>query len=308
MSGFSDLAAKNTLSLYTGQGQAALPAAIYLALFTGAPTTDSNTSTATEVSGGSYARQQVAGSLACTAVTASTTITLSANAPAWLTALGSGANPSATGGGGCTVWNAAGGFIGTVASGGASTSSTTLTLTGTAALTGATTIYISAFSAPANSSGSEPTTAPANITNGASVTFPQATASWGNVNSFGLYDSLAATTNLLVWDYLGNFKWIPFTGSAASPCVITVDNTGDAPANGSSIVVTQKYGGTLPTLSGGSWTGVLTTAGLSGATFDISGNNASAIGGGQFRQVLVQAIAINVTASFAGSTLTVSAA
>ena len=164
----------------------------------------------------------------------------------------------------------------------------------------------SAFGAASASSGSEPATAPANITNGASVTFPQATGNWGTIVAFGLYDA-SSSGDLLAWDYMGAYKWIPFTCTSASPGVLTCDSSSDAPANGSSIVVTQKYGGTLPT-TGGSWAGILTTANLSGATFT-AGVNTTGIGGGQFRQVTqVGPIGNTVVASFAASQLTVTAA
>jgi hypothetical protein len=42
---------------------------------------------------------------------------------------------------------------------------------------------------------------------------PQATASWGTVIAFALYD--ASSGNLLLWDYLGNFAWLPATVSSA---------------------------------------------------------------------------------------------
>jgi len=184
---------------------------------------------------------------------------------------------------------------------------TTLTLTANAANGGSGSTDSLAFSAwPASSasSGSEPATAPATVTNsGAVVTFAQATASWGTAVAWGLYDA-SSGGNLITWDYLGNNKWIPFTCTSASPGVLTCDQTSDAPANAASVVVTSKYGGTLPT---GTWTGILTSAGLSGATFNL-GVNTSSIGGGQFRQVTQQPIAINVTASFATSTFTLTLA
>jgi hypothetical protein len=69
--------------------------------------------------------------------------------------------------------------------------------------------------------------------------------------------------------------------------------------------VTGKYGATLPTTSD-SWAGVLTAAGLSGATFNAAVNTTSIVGG-QFRQVTTQSIPSGVTASFAASALVASA-
>jgi hypothetical protein len=133
----------------------------------------------------------------------------------------------------------------------------------------------------------------------------QATSSWGTVVARGIYDAVTGG-DLLRCDYLGNYKWVPFTCTSATPDVMTTDSTTDAPANGSSIVVTAKLGGTLPTTSG-SWSGLLTTAGISSNTFN-AGVTTTSTGAGQFRRVTPQSIPANVTASFASGTLVVSAA
>ena len=295
MSGLSDFAAGSNLAFCTGQIGKTAPTSLWLALFNTPPTSDAGTG-GTEVSGTGYARVQIAGALACTSTTASTTITLSSTAPAWLLALG-------TQGSGVTVWSPSGVFVGTVTG----IVTTTVTLGANAAVTGLTTVQFSAFSAPAGSTGNpEPNTLPSTITNGASVTFAQATASWGTVTGFGIYDTLASATNLYAFDYLGNFKWIPFSCSNGTPGVLTTDLTADVPANGSICAVTQKYGATLPT-TGGSWSYPLTSAGSSTNTFNL-GVNTTSTGGGLFRQVLQQPIAINVTASFAASALTITSA
>jgi len=302
MSGLSDYSAENVLQYITGnRATPALPS-VWLALFTTAPTSDAGTGgTEVSTSGTAYARVQVAGALTLSGsfTTSSTALTLASTAPAWLLALG-------TNGSGVNVYDATNSQqIGTVSS----ITGTTVTLTTTAAhaSSGASdSIVFSAWPAASASTGGEPATVPANVTNGAAITFAQATGSgFGTVTSFGLYDA-ATSGNLLAWDYIGNFKWIPFTCTSASPGVLTVDATADAPANGTACVVTAKYGGTLPT-TGGSWAGVLTSAGLSGATFNL-GVNTTGIGGGQFRQIVQQSIPVNVTASFSASTLTLTAA
>ena len=308
MSGLSDYAAGSNLAFCTGQIGKTAPTSLWLALFTVPPTSDAGTG-GTEVSGGSYARPQIAGQLAMTGSTSTslTTFTLTSNAPQWLVSLGTSSTSSATGGTGVTVWTTAGVFVGTIATNGASTSSTTITLTSNAAVVTSTNIQFSAFSAPAASTGNpEPNTLPSSITNGASVPFVQATASWGTVVGFGIYDTLASATNLYAFDYLGNFKWIPFSCTSASPGVLTTDLSADVPVNGSICAVTQKYGATLPTTAG-SWSYPLTSAGSSANTFNL-GVNTSTTGGGLFRQVLQQPIAINVTASFAASALTITSA
>jgi hypothetical protein len=295
MSGLSDYAAEAVLNWEAGVQPMPSLASRYLALFTTAPTSDAGTG-GTEVSGGSYARVQVAGVVAAggSFTTASTSITLGSTIPAWVAP-------------GMNVYDTTNSQqIGTVGTG---SSGTTLNLTTTAAhaSSGATdNLQISAWPAASASSGSEPATTPASLTNSnAVITFAQATASWGTAVAWGLYDA-SISGNLITWDYLGNNKWIPFTCTSASPGVLTADTAADAPVNASSIVVTSKYGGTLPT-TGGSWAGLLTTANLSGATFT-AGVNTTGIGGGQFRQVTSQAIANNVTASFSTSTFTLSLA
>ncbi len=303
MSGMSDYSAEN----YLNDMASVVPCptatlARYLALLTTAPTSDAGTG-GTEVSGTGYARVQVAGTVTVSGSsgapsTGSATITLSASAPAWVTALG-------TNGSGCNVYDTtAGKQIGTISS----VSGTTITLTGNASNNGSLsdTLLISAFGAASASSGNEPSTTPASITNGAVINFAQiGSGGWGTITSFGLYDALTSG-NLRGWDYLGNYKWIPFSCTSASPGVLTCDSTGDAPANSSSIVVSAKYGGTLPATSG-SWAGLLTTANLSGATFT-AGVNTTGIGGGQFRQVGSQATVANVTLYYPASSLTISGA
>lgn len=149
-------------------------------------------------------------------------------------------------------------------------------------------------------SGSGPST----ITNSGSITFPAATANWGTIIGWGLYD---ATTvgNLLFWDYMGNFNWLPFSCTSASPGVIT--STAHGFANGDSVVVSAgEYGGVLPT-TGGSWTGLLTVANVTTDTFTL-GVNTTSTGDGLLRKVASQAINTGVTASFAASTLTLALA
>lgn len=295
--GMSDYSAQNMLNYITGQLTVPALPAVFLALFTTAPTSDAGTG-GTEVTGGSYARVQVAGAATTNGTTASGNATLHfASTPTWIVA-------------GMSVRDATTPSVIPANTTVLSTTGTTVVMSANATgggVGGTDSIVFSAFAPAAASSGNpEPNTLPASVaTTNATITFPQATANWGTVTSFGLYDA-STSGNLLAWDYLGNFKWIPFTCTNASPGVLTCDASGDAPANGSSIVVTQKYGGTLPT-TGGSWAGLLTTANLSGATFT-AGVSTTGIGGGQFRQVTQQSIPSNVTASFAAGALTLTQA
>lgn len=294
MAGLGDYLAEFNIEFATGQQPMPAIGNRFLALFTTAPTSDAGTG-GTEVSGGAYARVQVAGAVAATAAftTSSPNITMTTN-PGWVVP-------------GMNVYDLTNNQqIGTVQT----YVGTALVLTANAAhaSSGSTdSLQFSAWPAASASTGNpEPNTLPASATNGAIITFPQATASWGTVTSWALYDALTGSTNFIWWDYLGNFKWIPFSCSNGTPGVFTTDSSGDVPVNGSSIVVTQKYGGTLPT-TGGSWSGLLTTAGSSSNTFN-AGVNTTSVGGGTFRQVTQQPIAINVTASFAASTFTLTSA
>ena len=204
MTGLTNYSADNLLNYITGQipmpGTTVVPA-IFAALFT-AVGTDAGTGF-TEVASGAYARQQVAGTLAAAAAftTSSTTITLSATAPSWLLALG-------TNGAGVSVYDiTAGAFIGTVAS----ISGAIVTLSAAAAHASSGTTDSLTFSAFGNGSGTSPST----VTNGAAVAYPAATASWGTVLAWGLYDAVTAG-DLLAWDFLGNFQWLPFEVAAGT--------------------------------------------------------------------------------------------
>jgi hypothetical protein len=255
----------------------ALPA-VWLALFT-AVGTDSGAGF-TEVSGGAYARVQVAGVVAATAswTTATPNITMTTN-PGWVVP-------------GMSVYDTTNGnLIGTVLT--YVTTSLVLTANALHASTGSTdNLSFSAF-------GQATGTGPATDTTTAAVTFAQATASWGTVIAWGLYDAVTAG-NFLIWDYLGSFAWLPCTVSSASPGVITAHAHGYA--NGNSFIFSTEYGGVAPTFSAGNYTGLQTVAGVTTDTFNVTGVNTSATGNGMVRQVTQQPIAINVTASFASGT------
>lgn len=151
-------------------------------------------------------------------------------------------------------------------------------------------------------------TAPSTISNANAVQFPQATADWGTVIAFGIYDA-STSGNLLAWDFLGNDPWYPFSATLASPSILTAIGmtAGSSPtlANGAKVVVSAEYGGSLPT--GFTQYAVGTVASLSNDTFSI-GVNASSTGSGQVRQITQQSIPNGVQASFAASSLVISAA
>lgn len=185
------------------------------------------------------------------------------------------------------------------------------TAVGTDAGTGFTEVSGGAYARAATSGAtwnSPSGTAPSTITTAAPVTFAQATAAWGTVIAWGLYDA-ATAGNLLDWDFLGSDPWFPFTATLASPGVLTAPGitAGSSPtlANGASVVLTGEYGGTLP--SGLTQYSIYTVAGLSSDTFNV-GVNTTTVGNGMVRQITQQVIPINVTASFASGAITLVAA
>ena len=297
MSGLIDYAEQNVANYIAGSlAMPALPS-LFLALLTTAFTSDAGTG-GVEVSGGAYARQQIAGPVTTNATTAAGNAVLHfASVPSWI--LG----PSGTGVVGLQIRDATSAAVIPASTTLVSATATTVTMSNNAAgagVGGTDVITFSSFAAATASSGNEPSTLPGGITNtNAVITFPQATASWGTVVAFAVYDAVTSG-NGLFWDYLGSFKWLPFTGSNASPSVLTSPAHGYN--NGDSVVVTTKYGGTLPA-TGGSWAGLLTVASVATDTFT-AGVNSTGTGDGQVRKVTQQPIAINVTASFAAGQLT----
>lgn len=298
--GQSDYLAQAVSNFTTGQQPAPSSSSRFLALFNTAPTSDAGTG-GTEVSTSStgYARVQIAGQISATSSFtsgSSTTFTIGST-PSWLTALG-------TNGSGVNVYDVTkGANVGTISS----ISGTTITLNAAASTTSTGSTDVLAFSAfPASqaSTGSEPAVTPVTVNNGAAITFPAATANWGtSVTSFAIYDA-SSSGNMLMWDYIGNYSWLPFTCTNASPGVFTAHGHGYA--NSDPVVVTSKFGGTLPTTAG-SFAGVLTVAGVSGDTFNV-GVNTTAAGEGMVRKIVQQSIPSGVTASFAASTLTLNVA
>jgi len=299
MTGMTDYSAKNWLNYITGVVPTPTMPAGFLALFT-AVGTDAGTGF-TEVSGGAYARVQCAGSVAATAAftTASPNITMTTN-PGWVVA-------------GMNVYDTTNGQqIGTVST----YVGTALVLTANAAHASSGTTDSLAFSFATAATGSGPST----TQNNAVVTFPQATANWGTVIAFGVYDA-ATSGNLLFWDFLGNFQWFPYSVSAVGTgngAVFT--SHGQSFNNADPIVATIEYGGSFPTVTQGTLTGyqinfaaVVTTdtLTLSGVATGQSSANAvwtSTTGDLMLRKITQQSIPINVTAAFQSAALSLTAA
>ena len=285
MTGFTDYTAQNELNYIAGLvTQPALPA-VWLALFTGSGS--DNGSGFTEVAGGSYARVQVGGSVSTSGTTASGNAVLNfSSVPAWITP-------------GMTIYDATAPSV--IPAGTTVLSKTGTTVTMSANATGAgvgsgNAINFSAFSAATG-------TGPSQITNSATITFPAATANWGTAVSFGLYDA-ATSGNLMLWDWLGAFNWLPCTITSASPGIFTAKANGYS--NGDPVVYSIEYGGTAPTgLTPGNT--IQTVAGAATDTFNI-GVNTSSTGSGNVRKIVQQSIPAGVTASFAPAALVATAA
>lgn len=287
MTGLSDYSAKNTLNCISGLIPMPTPAGVFLALFT-AVGTDAGTGF-TEVSGGSYARVQIAGTVTTNGTTSTAQAVINhASVPAYVVA-GMAAYDRTT-----TT------LLGTVQS----TTGTTVTLTANSlgAVGNGDSIAYGAFPSATGS-------APSSIVNGSIITFAQATASWGTVIAFGLYDA-SSSGNLLEWDFLGNFSWLPFEIPTASS-LATVKANGYA--SNDPVVFTAEYGGTLPTLSTGTMTGYTINFVATPATDTINVDTTSgpttpivttSSGSGMVRKITQQSIPSGVTASFAASSMT----
>lgn len=297
MSGLADYGSQAVLNWQTGQ--AAMPTlsanARWLGLFTTMPTSDSG-SGGVEVSGGAYARVQIAGQVSTNGATASGNATLNfASVPAWIVA-------------GMTVTDLTSPSV--IPAGTTVLSKTSTTVVMSANATGAgvgngDVINFSMFPAASASTGTQPNVVPASVANGGIITFPQATASWGTIVGFGIFDA-SSSGNLIAFDWLGNYQWLPCTISAASPGVVTAKAHGYSASD--PVVYTIEYGGTAPTFSQSNFTGVLTVTSPTTDTFTIT-NSATAVntatsGSGSIRKIVQQSIPQNVTASFQAGSLT----
>lgn len=167
------------------------------------------------------------------------------------------------------------------------------------------------WNSASNSSGSEPGVTPAVITNASVITFPAATGNWGTVLGFFTIDAtVTGTGNLLAWDYLGNFKWLPATVSSASPGVITAPAHGYS--NGDNVIITAKFGGTLPSFSQSNFTGLLVVANAATDTFTVTNSgtavNTSSTGDVQVRKISSVSMTSGNQLSFSATNLSISSA
>jgi len=148
--------------------------------------------------------------------------------------------------------------------------------------------------------------APSTISNLNTLTFPTATANWGSVIAFGLYDASTAG-NLLAWDFFGNYNWLPATVSAAAPAVLTIPNHGFL-AN-DLVEWTLEYGGANPTFTASNFTGQLVVVSPTSNTFTTTNGgtavNTSAAGNGMVRKMISQSIVSGVQASFPAASVVI---
>ena len=165
----------------------------------------------------------------------------------------------------------------------------------------------------AASTSTDPTTISNSGTTNAAINFPTATANWGTVVAFGIYDA-ASAGNLLAWDWLGNYQWEPCTISSASPGVFTAHAHGFAASD--PIVFTNVFGGTAPSLAGGSGAigsnnvslVVSPTTDTFTATTAGTAINTTATGNGMVRKIVQQSVPSGVQPSFASGQLVLQAA
>ncbi len=143
------------------------------------------------------------------------------------------------------------------------------------------------FGAPNASSGGEPTTVPAFSTNSDFVLFPAASAAWGTIQAFGLFDSVSGG-NMLAWDWYGSGPWQPATVALGSPAVFTSPNHGFV--SGSFVTVSTKVSGNIPELApGGTLTGLLQVSQVTSSTFAVAGVTVSTVG-----DLLVRSVSLAV--------------
>ncbi|MDI9847381.1 hypothetical protein QM467_04810 [Rhodoblastus sp. 17X3] len=292
MTGKSDYTAKNDLNYLAGAGAPPdLTGGTYLALFT-AVGTDANTGF-TEVSGGAYARAQISGQATTNGATAAGNATLHfASTPAWIVA-------------GMTIYDKTASSVIPAGTTVLSVTGTTVVMSANATGAGVGGTDVILFSAYSTATGS----APSQIASGSAISFPQSTASWGTVIAWGVYDA-ATSGNLLYWDYLGNYSWLPAEISSASPGVITAKAHGYAAAD--SVMFSTEYGGTAPSFSQSNLTGILAVVSPATDTFTVTNAstavNTSSTGSGMVRKLIQQPIPINTVYTFASGNLIMTAA
>jgi hypothetical protein len=153
------------------------------------------------------------------------------------------------------------------------------------------------FTAFGPASGAGPST----ISNAATITTSTPSGTWGTLTAFGLYDQ-ASLGNLLTWDYLGAYNWLPVTVTGSSPAILTAKNNGYMSSD--TFVYTTEYGGQVPVFIAGNFTGLLTVQSPTTDTFTAKNGatvvNTSSTGSGAVRKVATVTPTIGTPLTFAG--------
>lgn len=140
------------------------------------------------------------------------------------------------------------------------------------------------------------------ISNSSAVAFPPSTASWGTVQAWALFDGNSANANMLWWDWLGAYPWLPFYAvSGAGNANGVFDVAAHGYSNGDQVVLTAEFGGTLPT-SASDLSVPLTVAGVAGDTFNL-GVITSSSGSGMVRKIAPQPVAASSVVTLNASAL-----
>lgn len=147
-------------------------------------------------------------------------------------------------------------------------------------------------------------TGPSTTTNANGLSFVTATADWGTVIAFGLFDAPTGG-NLMDWDYLGPYAYIPVEISLASPAVLTANNHGYSAAD--KIIFSTEIAGVAPTFSQSNLSGLLDVVSPLTNSFTVTNGgvavNTSSVGSGLIRKVSPQVIPSGVQATFAAGQL-----
>jgi len=184
------------------------------------------------------------------------------------------------------------------------------TAVGTDAGTGFTEVsggsYARFSTAPADwnaATGSSPST----ISNLNPLTFNTATANWGTVIAWGLFDALTSG-HLGCWDYVGNFQWLPAFIRASSPASFLVH--GHSYMISDTVVFTTEYGGQAPIFRQSNLTGLLAVAHTTTDIFDVTNSavqvNTAGTGDGSVRKIVPTIVNSGAKWQFDPSTLVIS--
>ena len=172
----------------------------------------------------------------------------------------------------------------------------------------------SAFLPPSASSGTEPGVTPVSSASGSAISYAAngATGWTGNPIYWQVYDALTSG-NCLYGDYLGNYAWLPWTCTLASPGVLTAHAHGSA--NSDPVAITFKYGGTTPTFSQSNFTNASNTLLVANQTTDTftltnaaTAVNTSSTGDGMVRKMVQYTVGVSTTFSIAAGQMTAYAA